>query len=409
MSWVSRERRTCLACGHRGFDTVLDLGELHLSAFPLPNEADPVKSRLRVVHCRNCSLLQLPDVVNPELMYRTYWYRSGTNQTMRDALRDVARSIEARIPLRSGDAVVDIGSNDNTLLSSYQVPGLRRFGFEPSNIGREAQEQHPDIHVINDFFRAVDDLRGQVRAVTSIAMFYDIEDPATFIGDVKSLLAPDGMWVLQLAYLPSMLERNAFDGICHEHLAYYSLHSLERLLEANGMHAFDAEPIELNEGSIRVYARAEQLPPSEGLRAMRAQEDKLGLGTIAPYKAFGERVHGLRGKVRSLLLDAKASGKTVHGYGASTKGNTLLQYFGIDRSLVSAIWERQPQKWGRETAGTRISIISEEEGRAASPDYLLMLPWHFAHEFIARESSYLESGGQFIVPLPTFRVERRAT
>lgn len=403
MSWVTRARDTCLACGAGNMRSILDLGDMHLTGFPRPDEPDPVVSPLHLVLCEACSLVQLKDVANPELLYRTYWYRSGTNQTMRNALRDITRAIEETNVLRTGDTVIDIGSNDGTLLMSYQTPGIERVGFEPSNIGREAQAAHPELRIVNDFFRALPEHRGRAKVVTSIAMFYDIEDPAAFIRDVKATLAPGGTWVLQLAYLPGMLARNAFDGICHEHLAYYSLRSLEGLFERNGLHAFDAEEIDLNEGSIRVFVAADRRPPTARLQKMREAERALGLGTTRPYEAFAERVRDLRERTVAFLRDEKAKGRKIHGYGASTKGNTLLQYYGLDASVIDAIWERQPQKWGRVTTGTRIPIVSEEDGRRAEPDLLLMLPWHFAREFVEREQKYLEAGGCFVIPLPEFK------
>lgn len=403
-----RERRDCRVCGAARFEPVLDLGSLHVSAFPVPTEPDGPRVPLDVVRCAACGLVQLRHTTDPDLMYRgDYWYRSGTNQTMRDALADITRSAEAKVALRPGDVVVDVGSNDSTLLRSYRTAGLRRVGFEPSRLGAEAAKADPGIEVVNEYFRAgaTPDLEGKARVLTSIAMFYGLDDPHAFVEDVKRMLAPDGLWVLQLAHLPAVLERNAFDGICHEHLCYHSLATLEHLLQLHGLHAVDAQPIDLNEGSLRLYVR-KQPAASEtpGLRAMRASEAALGLATAKPYEAFRRSVEALKAKTTAYLRGIAAKGGVVHAYGASTKGNTLLQYYDLDSSVIRAAWERQPQKWGRRTVGTHIPIIAEEEGRKAKPDALFVLPWHFQKEFVAREEAYRRAGGRMVFPLPEFAV-----
>lgn len=402
---IYHEITACRVCGSRDLQPLLDLGDAHLSGFPAPGEPDTPVAPLEMVRCGECNLVQLRHTANPDLLYRTYYYRSGVNQTMRDALRDITASIEERHPLQAGDIVIDTGSNDNTLLRSYATSGLRRIGFEPSrNIGGEAAKD-PNVEVINDYFAARPELLGKVSVVTSIAMFYDLDNPHVFIDDVAAVLRPDGLWVIQLAYLPSVLDRNGFDGICHEHLMYYSLASLEHLLKPHGFEVVDVQLVDLNEGSIRLYVRRAGLEATSArLVEAREREKALALDTPAPYEAFAARVADIKRQTLTLLEKAAAEGKVVHGYGASTKGNTLLQYFGVDRRLVSAIWERQPQKVGLETVKTRIPIISEEEGRKIGPDYLLLLPWHFADEFLARERAYREGGGQMIIPLPQFRV-----
>lgn len=414
MKNVYEEKRECRVCGSPKLLPILDLGTLRISAFPAPGEEDAPAAPLDLVLCGGeCGCLQLRHTTNPDLMYRTYWYRSGTNQTMRNALADICRAVERVAKPKAGDLVVDIGANDGTLLSSYPMgKSLRRVGFEPSNISQEAR-RHEGVEIINDYFRSgapgFDGLRGKARAVTSIAMFYDLDDPHSFVKDVDALLAPDGLWIIQIAYLPSMLVKNAFDGICHEHLEYYSLRSVGHLLGMHGFEVFDAELIDINEGSIRLYVRRKgagpgEAGPSERLRSLLRTEDDLGLATSAPYEAFGKEVERIKEETVAFIRKAKREGKLVHGYGASTKGNTTLQYFGLGPEDVRAIWERQPQKWGRTTTGTRIPIVSEEEGRAAKPDYLLMLPWHFAEEFLQREADYQKKGGKFIIPLPEFRV-----
>lgn len=410
--WVFREKATCRTCRGATLVDVLNLGELHISSFPQPGEPDSAKVPLDVVRCEKCGLVQLRHTTNPELLYRTYWYRSGTNQTMRSALAEICHAVERSVELQRGDVVVDIGCNDGTLLDLYTLPGLKKIGFEPaSNVAASASEI-PDVRVVNDYFRSkaplFDQLKGKAKAVTSIAVFYDLDDPHSFIRDLDSILAENGLWIIQIAHLPSMLARNAFDGICHEHLEYYSLRSIRHLLRMHGFEIFDAELIELNEGSIRLYVQrsneAHAREPSERVTNIEALERGLGLDTQAPYVAFANRVESIREKTMVFIKDAVESGKKVHAYGASTKGNTLLQYFGLSSELVEYAWDRQDVKWGRQTVGTHIPILSETEGRKMSPDYLLMLPWHFASEFLKRESAYLANGGKFIIPIPKFEI-----
>ncbi len=402
---IYQVRTNCLLCRGTEFDSILDLGDLHLNAFPKPGEEDTPKSPLHVVRCAECGLLQLRETVNPDLLYREYWYRSGTNQTMRDALKDVVTNLP--VDLNPWDTVVDIGSNDNTLLQAYGRQDIYRVGFEPSQIGAEVKKNH-GIVVFNEYFSAAPLLfmNHRAKVVTSIAMFYGLQDPHPFIEDVKTILHPDGVWVLQLAYVPAILKRNAFDGICHEHVAYYSLATLERLLGMHGLHVFDAKLIDLNEGSIRLYVSSSPRGESERLLEIRKLEKAAELDSLEPYRAFSDRVAMIKGEVRRFLERAREQGAEVNAYGASTKGNTLLQYFGIGPDLVAAIWERQPQKWGRETVGTRIPIIPEAVGRVRFPHFLFVLPWHFADEFVKREQDYLQHGGQMVVPLPNFTVVR---
>lgn len=407
--WIFRARTTCRICDSRKLVSVLDFGDVHISDFPNAGEPDSPRCPLHVIRCATCGLVQLEHTTNPDFLYRTYWYRSGTNQSMRDALRDITRAAERVMPLHTGDIVVDTGSNDNTLLRSYETPQLVRIGFEPSkNIATEAAASDPDIRVINDYFRARPDLAGRVRVLTSVAMFYYLDDPHAFVEDVKATLADDGLWIIQLAYLPYMLRQTAFDGVCHEHHNYYSLHTIEPLLAAHDMHIVDAELVDVNEGSIRLYIRPGASGgtgiPSKRLEDIRAEERKLRLDTSEPYTAFETRVRAVREKIIETVGRAVADGKTVHGYGASTKGNTTLQLTSMNPGRIKAIWERQPVKWGRETVGTRIPIISEDVGRLQQPDFLLILPWHFAGEFIRRENAYLERGGRFIIPLPEFKI-----
>jgi NDP-4-keto-2,6-dideoxyhexose 3-C-methyltransferase len=411
-------RTTCRVCDG-AITTVLSLGDLYVSGFPDPGEPDGVKAPLELVLCRRCHLLQLRHTVPAESMYQNYWYRSGTNQTMRDALADIANSAEHLAHAAAGDTVVDIGCNDGTLLASYRTGGLCRVGFDPARNMAPYSRAVAEKVIVGFFeagaFAAEADLAGRrPKIITSIAMFYDLEDPKRFVADIKRVLHPDGLWIVQMAYLPSMLKTNELGNICHEHLEYYSLQAFEYLLAKFDMEVADVALNEINGGSIRAYIRNRGANPiafgdetyrtlaAERVNALRVQETKMALDDVATYADFAFWADRIKNDVVGFVRDAVAKGKSVYVYGASTKGNTLLQYYGLDHTLITAATERNPQKWGKVTVGTRIPIVSEADARAARPDYFLVLPWHFVDEFQAREREYLRAGGRFILPMPYF-------
>ena len=340
---------------------------------------------------------------------------------MRDALTDISGAAAKLVHLKAGDSVLDIGCNDGTLLGSYTVPGIYRIGFDPAQNLAVFSRKIADKLIVGFFdadrFLADPELeKFRPRVVTSIAMFYDLEDPNKFVSDIQRILHPDGVWIVQMSYLPLMLAQNDFGNICHEHLEYYSLQSLEYLLHLHGFEIVDVQLNDVNGGSIRAFIRNRAAEPSAfGDKAYRKQaaervsklhesEAELGLDRTTPYREFAERVEGIKRQVFDFIKAQVERKKKVFVYGASTKGNTMLQYFELDNSLINAAAERNPDKWGMVTVGTRIPIISEAEARAAKPDYFLVLPWHFIEEFKTRERDYLSSTGKFIVPLPQFGV-----
>lgn len=411
-------RKTCRVC-ESSLEPVLNLGEHYVSDFPLPGAPDGIKAPLELVLCRRCRLLQLRHTVSAEEMYRNYWYRSGTNRTMQMALADIANKAETLVHLQPGDAVLDIGCNDGTLLGAYRTGDIYRIGFDPARNMAVFSEKVAQ-RVIADFFTAraylADDQLADRRpkVVTSIAMFYDLEEPNQFVADIKAVMEPNGLWVVQMSYLPLMLKTNEFGNICHEHLEYYSLHSFEYLLGRHGFEVVDVELNNINGGSLRAYIRNQGAKPEdfgdatyrdlaqERVQSLREDEIKLGLDDKTVYLDFARRVERIKQDVVGFVTDQKQKGKTVYVYGASTKGNTVLQYFGLDASLIKAAAERNADKFGRVTVGTHIPIVSETEARAARPDFFLILPWHFLEEFMAREREYLAAGGRFIVPFPYF-------
>jgi C-methyltransferase-like protein/methyltransferase family protein/putative zinc binding protein len=413
-------RTTCRICGSPELSPVLSLGDQYIAgAFAEPGGEQPVQRAipLELVRCdmtrdeEACGLIQTKHTVPGAILYHSYWYRSGINRTMTVNLHGIAQAAQELVGLRPGDLVVDIGCNDGTLLDGYSADSISYLGYDPSDVSRYAVEKGYDV--VNDFFSAGPFIERyadrKAKVVTSIAMFYDLERPRDFVADVAAVLARDGVWVMELHYLPAMLEMNSFDAIVHEHLEYYSLAVLERLFAEEGLEVVNAELNDINGGSIRLFiGRAGQLQRTaehaRNLSRLRIREFELALDSAAPYEEFRRNSEKVRDDLSTLLRKLKDEGKTVHVYGASTKGNTILQYAGIDASLVSHAADRNPDKWGSETIATRIPIISEEDSRAMEPDYYLALPWHFLEEFLERESEFLERGGKFIVPLPAVRI-----
>ena len=412
------EIKKCRICGNDQFINVIDLGNQALSGrFPGKDEPDPPRAPLVLVKCDNsknhdaCGLVQLKHSVPPLEMYTCgYGYRSGINTTMSDHLAGITRKVQGMVSLKKDDIVLDIGSNDGTLLKSYTAGDIRRIGMDPG--GEQYRKYYPDtIRLVSDFFNAASFRTafpgGKAKIITSIAMFYDLEEPMDFVKNIGEILDRDGVWVLEQSYLPTMLARNSFDTICHEHLEYYAFHQIDWMLRKNQLRAIGIEFNDINGGSFRVYvthADSSLRPDREALDRAVQSEQALKLDTARPYRDFCDRVEKIRTDLNTLLKAEKAKGRKIYVYGASTKGNVLLQYFNIDSSLITAAAERNAEKWGSRTPGTNIPIISEEEARKQNPDYFLPLPWHFRREFIERESEFLKKGGKFIFPLPEVEI-----
>ena len=413
-----KHKNKCRACGCSKLSPVIDLGEQYLQgSFVKEGTQEPPLRKLptMLVRCdvtaeeNACGLLQLAHTIPSEILYANYWYRSGTNQTMRDHLAEIVNST-LNVVGKDVSRVLDIGCNDGTLLRSYG-DDVERWGFDPSDI---AQEIEAPIEVVGTVFPSS---QGRARlagkkfdVVTSIAMFYDLEDPVEFASDIKSVLSDKGVWVFEMSYMPLMLKMNSFDTICHEHLEYYSLAVLQHIARSAGLRIFKVELNEINGGSIRCYACHENCIDydkreySNYIRRLQVMEFEMQLDTNTPYRAFQERIEGLRGDINDLLVDIHDRGETVHIYGASTKGNVLLQWYNIDSFKIEYASDRNPQKDGAATLGTNIKIVSEEKSRDMKPDYYLVLPWHFKPEFLKREAGTIRNGTKMIFPLPEITI-----
>jgi hypothetical protein len=327
---------------------------------------------------------------------------------MRKALEDiVVESCEVAHP-KPSDIVIDIGCNDGTLLRSYKIPGLNLVGFEPAkNLVEDARKGTG--YIFNDFFGS-DLFRkkfpdSKAKIITSIAMFYDLDDPDSFVADIVKVLDTHGIWVIQQNYLLSMLEQNGFDNIGHEHLTYYSLGTMNQLLSKHNLEIFHAETNDVNGGSFRTFISGKgQFQVRETVREMEEHETMLFSKKPSIYKTFAQNIRGIRSQLQEFIEAQAKGGKTVYVYGASTRGNTILQYCKLNHRLIKKATDANPEKWGRKTPGTEIPIVSKAEARQDAPDYFLVLPHHFLKEIAREENQYLESGGKFIIPLPRFQI-----
>lgn len=401
----------CRISGSKKLVTVLDLGDQALTGvFPRTCDALSVSGPLQLTWCPDSGAVQLGHSYNLNEMYgQNYGYRSGLNNSMVAHLAQKVHLLEKMTSLSPGATVLDVGSNDATLLKSYTVQGLHRVGVDPT--ASKFRAFYPDdILVIADFFSA-DSVRraGARRAqiVTSVAMFYDLEDPVAFARDVESVLAPGGIWHFEQSYMPSMLRLNSYDTICQEHLHYYSLGIIQRILDQADLKMIDVKMNGTNGGSFAVTAvrRSDRRNASQAvIEWLLAQENSMGLDTPRPYRDFEERVYRHRRDLTALLKTLAADGKRVLGYGASTKGNVILQFCGITTNEIAAIAEVNEDKFGCFTPGTHIPIISEAEARLMKPDYFLVLPWHFKDSIVKREAAFLAGGGSLILPFPEIEI-----
>jgi NDP-4-keto-2,6-dideoxyhexose 3-C-methyltransferase len=409
MSLTYETRSTCRLCGAVALDEILGLGELAFSAFPPRGEPlAPARAPLTLCLCRACGLAQLRETVAPEYLYRTYWYRSGINETMREELQSIVRAALLDVSVYSGrDVVMDVGANDGYLLSQYPQHRIHwdveRIAFEPAENLKAACQQHCEIFIAELFPPTLSFRKRQwakrVKILTSIAMFYDLDDPGAFVRAVDELLHPDGVWIVQLQDLAQMVGCTAFDNICHEHLTYWSLAAFETLLQqyAVDLHVVKAERRAINGGSLRITIRRTVYAADPSVEALTALE-RPGVGWQA-LERFAWNTSMIRRQIQGMVGAEAINGKTIDLYGASTKANTLLQYCQLGPETIRQAWERNPDKLGRLTA-TGIPIVSEAEGRADPPRLLLIGIWQFREGILAREYDYLAQGGTMLFPLP---------
>jgi hypothetical protein len=407
-----RQLAACRLTGSPRLVPVLDLGEQDLTGvFPRTPEQPVTRGPLQLVWCPDSGLVQLGHTYDASEMYGdNYGYRSGLNASMVTHLRAKVRYLERMVRPSAGDVALDIGSNDGTTLRAYDTPGMVRVGIDPT--GNKFQQYYTsDSVLVPEFFSAAayrSTGQAPARIVTSISMLYDLDDPGRFAREVAAVMAPDGVWHFEQSYLPAMLRANSYDTICHEHLEYYSLEVILRMLDQADLRVVDVVTNDVNGGSFAVTATHRS---NRGLRVnqpvihwMCDQEERMGLRTERPYREFAQRVARHREDLTRLVRSLVADGKRVLGYGASTKGNVTLQYCRFGPQDLLAIAEVNPEKFDCVTPGTHIPIVSEAHARALHPDYYLVLPWHFRHGILAREQEYQRAGGRFIFPFPEVEI-----
>ncbi|WP_275462000.1 class I SAM-dependent methyltransferase [Streptomyces noursei] len=404
---------TCRACGNSELLPVLDLGPQALTGvFPRSREEHVPQVPLELVKCSpaGCGLVQLRHTADFSLMYgEGYGYRSGIREFMINHLHGKVAQLTELVRPAAGDLVLDIGSNDATLLRGY-ASGPTLVGIDPT--GEKFRSYYPaHIDLIPDFFsrRLFQEHFGSRRAkiVTSVAMFYDLPRPLEFMQDVHDILDDDGVWLMEQSYLPAMLEATAYDVVCHEHLEYYALQQIEWMAHRVGLKVIRAELTAVYGGSLSItLARRDSRHRVEeaALARIRAREVELGLATMAPFEAFAKRSHAARDQLRDFLDQSRKDGKLTLGYGASTKGNVILQFCGLTEADLPCIGEVSPEKAGAFTPGTTIPIVSEEQAKSHRPDQLLVLPWIYREGFLEREAEYMAAGGQLVFPLPELTV-----
>ena len=398
----TKKIKCCRLCFNKKLLKIVSYGNLSISNFVSKEKIKKgPKAPLVLVYCKECRLLQLQHSAPEALMYRKfYWYRSGVTHTMRTALKDIYIQVKKMSILETGDTVLDIGANDGTLLKHFKKDKYITIGCDPAkNLSKILKKNCK--YTLNSFWNSKDLneilIKNNIKKpklITAIGMFYDLDDPSKFIFDVAEVLDDDGVFIAQLMCLDSMLRKNDLGNICHEHLEYYTYDSLRYLFEKNGLKIFKIQENEVNGGSFRIFCRKMN-------RTSIPYREKT---TLKDIKQFMYRVEQNKQKCLKFLKNAKKNGKNVFVYGASTKGNTLLQFYGINRKFIKYAAERSPEKWGKYTIQSGIKIISEEKARKLNPDYFLVFPYSFIKEFIKREKTWLKGGGKFVLPYPNFRV-----
>lgn len=393
--------KKCLLCKEKKLKKIFSLGNLFVSNFVTKKEIlKGIKAPLTIMYCNNCSLLQLSHIAPQEIMYKKfYWYRSGVTKTMREGLKDIYKSSLKYVKMSNQDTVLDIGANDGTLLKYYKKK-FKTIGCEPAKNLTSKLKKNCNF-VLNDFwsYKKLEKLiiKNKLRKpkiITAIGMFYDLEDPNKFIKDSANALDDGGIFIAQLMCLKTMIDKNDLGNICHEHIEFYTLKSLKFLFENNGLEIFKIEENEINGGSYRIFCRK----LNKGSIKLKKEN------VLKMIKTFVKEIEKNKMVTMKFIKEKLKSKKKIFLYGASTKGNTLLQYYKLDKYLIPYAAERSPEKWGKYTIGTGIKIISEDKARKLNPDFFLVTPWGFIKEFVKRESLWLKKGGKFILPFPKFKL-----
>lgn len=409
-----QEIKKCRICGNTNLETIIDLGNQALTGvFPSLDEIVE-EGPLKLVKCMGgnaCGLVQLGHNYDMKKLYGdNYGYYSGLNKSMVDHLYDIVKKIEETANLRDGDLVIDIAGNDGTLLGAYKNKDLELISIDPTS---EKFKEYYASHVkyIPDFFssKIVRDKYGDKKAkvISAIAMFYDLPAPMEIMQQIYDILDDQGIWVVEQSYMPMMIDNTSYDTICHEHLEYYALKQFKWMADNVGFKIIDIEFNDTNGASFCLtFAKKGSAfkEKTAEIEKILSEEESRGFNTLDIYKEFEKNVERHKEDLLQFFKKTKQEGKKVFGYGASTKGNVILQYCKITPEEMPYIAEVNEYKLGRFTPGTRIAIISEKEAKEMKPDYFMVLPWHFKNGIVKRENEFITSGGHLIFPLPKIEV-----
>lgn len=407
---IYKKNNTCRICGSNNLVSILNLGTQALTGI-FPNKGTNVESGpLELEKCSECHLVQMAHSYDLSLLYGdNYGYRSGLNQSMVDHLKSKVQRICNLVSIEKNDLIVDIGSNDGTTLGHYEDRSCQFVGIDPSGL-KFKKYYKADIQLIPNFFtdQLIKERFGDKKAkvITSFAMFYDLEKPIQFAKEIANSLHHDGVWVFEQSYLPLMIDTMAYDTVCHEHLEYYGLYQIQYILKAAKLKMVDVELNDINGGSFSVTAAHEDssFKTNSYVQELLDKEKSQGYQGLDLFEKYDKNVKTHRSNLINLVKELRAANKTIHAYGASTKGNVILQYCNFTSNEIQAVAEVNEDKFGKETPGTKIPIVSETDSKRMSPDYYLVLPWHFKKNILKREAAYIDRGGKFIFPMPEIHV-----
>ena len=410
---VHRVRTECRGCGSRDLRKFLSLGPTPLANSFLRKSdefATEESFPLDVHFCEQCSLVQLVDVIDPEVLFRDYIYVTGTSDTMAAHNLEYAREVSELLGLAAGDLVTEIASNDGSLLKCFQPYGVRTVGVEPAvNLAKQAGDA--GVETVNAFFNSetaaeVRKAYGPARAVIGNNVLAHVDDTRDFLSGCAELIDDRGLVIIEAPYLRDLLDKLEYDTIYHEHLCYFSVSALMVLAEKAGLSIVRVDRKPVHGGSLRIYAarRSSQPEHAPEVVAMADQERALGLTSLERYRQLAAGVEANRRALVGLLESLRAEGRSIAGYGAPAKGNTLLNYCRIGTDLVPYTVDKNPMKVRLYTPGMHIPVLPVSTLLERQPDYVLVLAWNFAEEIMAQQQEYRRRGGRFIIPVPEPRV-----
>ncbi len=406
-----KKNKTCRCCGSVRLKKYLNFGNMYLStAFPKSKKNSLKKIPMILEICLECQLAQLAHNYElSELYNENYGYKSGINKSMKNHLKFIVRDAIYHKPVKKNDIVLDIASNDGTLLKNYNK-NLIRIGVDP--VIKKYRKNYKKMKSFETFFSKEIFLKNfqnqKIKIITSIAVFYDVNNPRKFVSDISNIMDPSGIWILEQSYFPHLVKNNAYDSICHEHLTYFTIKQIKIILEKFNLEIFNISSNTMNGGSIRFFIK---FMDNKKIRIYKKNVNSFLLVEKKFYKNFFKKlskfkleINKNRSDINKFIKKINKSNKSIHIYGASTKGNIILQYCKINQNKIKFAAERNPDKFNRYTPGSNIKIISEAESRSMKPDYYLVMPWHFKNEIIKREKVFSKNGGKFIFPLPKFKL-----